>query len=140
MQLANQSIVSKGGLVKAKLSAFLAFMLSAHSCNPFPAFAEMELLNPWVKIEKNGRTYEIKTDEQTHQLQVSTAIREGTPPNELWIRIRKRDGIWDRLKVRLNQTTPEKYIYTGIIPSRIEVSGALRFEVEFTKKQRGSIQ
>jgi hypothetical protein len=89
-----------------------------------------------TKIEFQGRSYEILKAPDLNLVRVTTDLQIGPVMDELVLKIKRGNLASNHVHLRLSSTTPEKMIYTGIIPARILWQGNLTFELSTGKSRR----
>ena len=125
-----------GGAMPSIILAFLTLIFGLQACIPLPATANLPTPETSFLVQKGEHKYNVIPDPNLKVIRVYTALTETEPASELWLRIKKSDGVWDRIHITLNQTTPEQLVYSGIVPSRIQLNGAIQFDIDFMKNKR----
>ncbi len=82
-----------------------------------------------IILQKSGSTYELVHAPESRSVQVYAETEMGKKGNQLVIYIRTREDRRIPIRLNLRSTTPESVIYSGIIPSRIQVTGGMQFEI-----------
>lgn len=81
-------------------------------------------------IKKGGLEYKITPLSKVRKIRVDVLGDKAKLPNEMVVQLKKEGKILDRVKVKLDEQSPEKSHYTGIIPANIMISGGITFEIE----------
>jgi hypothetical protein len=84
-------------------------------------------------IEHQGRTYRIEPDSTLHQIKVYSELDQKPYPTSLVIVLNRKDHTPWRIRLNLTETTRDSVVYTGLMPSKILVSGGIRFEIGSSK-------
>ena len=82
-----------------------------------------------TEIEFQGRSYEILKAPDLNLVKVTTDLQIGPIRDELVLKIKRGNLPSNHVHLRLSSTTPDKMIYTGILPARILWHGNLTFEL-----------
>jgi hypothetical protein len=82
-----------------------------------------------VILQKNGSTYELVHAPESRSVKVYAETEMGKKGNQLVIYVRTSQDHLLPIRLNLSSTTPESAIYSGIIPSRIQVTGGMQFEI-----------
>jgi hypothetical protein len=88
------------------------------------------------EIEFQGRSYEILRAPDLNLVRVTTDLQIGPVLDELVLKIKRGNLPPNHIHLHLSSTTPDKMIYTGIIPARILWQGNLTFELSTGKSRR----
>jgi hypothetical protein len=89
-----------------------------------------------TEIEFQGRSYQILKAPDLNLVKVTTDLKLGPVRDELILKVKRGNLPPNHIHLRLSSTTPEKMIYTGILPSRILWQGNLTFELSTGKSRR----
>jgi hypothetical protein len=82
-----------------------------------------------VIVEK-GRQYEVVANPGLHQIKVYAAPIVGPPSSTLTVYLRSRGRPRNPVKLVLSGISRDSWIYSGLIPAGILISGGVRVEVE----------
>ena len=101
-----------------------------------PAAIPVNLRDKKTEIEFQGKTYAILKAPDLNLVRVTTDLQLGPVRDELILRVKRGNQPPNHIHLRLSSTTPEKMIYTGILPARILWQGNLTFELSTGKTRR----
>ena len=115
-----------------------AILISLSGHFPISSFAAIpEAQSPYT-VEKEGHQYQIVPDVSLHTIRVYSDDLTPVPGRSLTVRVKKQNGVWEKIHLTLSETTPDRMVYKGLIPSRVQIAGAVKFDIDFTKHRKGN--
>ena len=85
-------------------------------------------------IEHEGTQFEVVTLPEQHRFQVFTPLDWADSHSRMTLKLKQKGRPTLKVNLKLNETTPESAVYSGLIPSGVLVSGGIRFEISGSKK------
>ena len=85
-------------------------------------------------VDHDGLQFEVVTLPEQHQFQVFTPLDWADSHSRMTLKLRQKGRPTLKIKLNLNETTPESAVYSGLIPSGVLVSGGIRFEISSSKR------
>lgn len=82
-------------------------------------------------IRRGGSSYNIVAKPGVHEIKVYVKPVDGPLPSTLVVQVKRKNKIIERISVKLDQSDPDHFHYSGIVPAGVFVSGGITFDIEF---------
>ncbi|NDG84185.1 MAG: hypothetical protein EBX52_04000 [Proteobacteria bacterium] len=82
-----------------------------------------------VLIEKDGRKYRVETEPELHRIRVVYDLNQKPYPTGLVLVLKRKNHLPRRIKLGLSESTRDSVVYSGLVPSNIQISGGITFEI-----------
>jgi hypothetical protein len=84
-------------------------------------------------IEYQGRKYRVEPNPELHQIKAYSEFNQKPYPTSLVLVLTQKNHLQKKIRLYLTETTRDSVVYSGLIPSKVLISGGIRFDIGDSK-------